>query len=44
MSQPLNGLTIGSVVFAQLTNEPNTQTTLRAPFVAMGRIPLAAAP
>ena len=34
MSHPINGIAIGSVVFAQLTNEPNTQTTLRAPFVA----------
>jgi len=44
MSQPPNGISIGSAFFAQLTRVPNThgqtdtQTTLRATSVAIGRI------
>jgi len=42
MSQPPNGIAIGSAVFAQLTREPNThtyrQTMLRATSLAIGRI------
>jgi len=39
---PLNGISIASVVFVQLTRVPNTQTqvqtTLHAKFIAIGRI------
>jgi len=44
MNQPANGISIGSVVFAQLTRMPNTHrhtdthTTLRAISVAIERI------
>jgi len=41
-SQPLNGISIGLSVFAELTRVPNTrtrtQTTLRATSVAINRI------
>jgi len=38
-SQPLNGILIGSAVFAQYTyRHTDTQTTLRATSVAIGRI------
>jgi len=33
-----NGISIGSAVSAQLTRVPNTQTTLHATSVAIGRI------
>ena len=33
-----NGISISSAVFTQFAREPNTQTTLRATYVAVGRI------
>jgi len=42
MSQPPNGISIGSAVFAQLISVTDTvsdtETTLRVTFVAIGRI------